>query len=145
MVRVRDVAVIVNDRLDEDADEYPAFAVIDEEIVQVPASTKVTSPEDESIVHTLVVELEYDFVPAPADAVADIVGGELESVYGPESPLNVNDRESAVITMSTAADVAEACGLLSVIDAVIVQVPASTKATSPEDESIVQTDVVELE
>ena len=58
MVRVRDVAVIVNDRLDEDADEYPAFAVIDDEIVQVPASTKVTSPDVGSTVHTLVVELE---------------------------------------------------------------------------------------
>lgn len=66
-------------------------------------------------------------------------------MYGPESPLNVSVRESAVITISTAADVAEACGLLSLIDAVIVQVPASTKVISPDDESIVQTDVVELE
>jgi len=56
------------------------LAVIDDEIVHVPASTNATSPDDELIVHTEVVELEYDFVPAPADAVADIVGGALESV-----------------------------------------------------------------
>lgn len=49
------------------------------------------------------------------------------------------------MTMSTDADVAEACGLLSVIDAVIVHVPASTNATSPDEESIVHTEVVELE
>ena len=49
------------------------------------------------------------------------------------------------MTMSTDADVAEACGLLSVIDAVIVHVPASTNATSPDDELIVHTEVVELE
>ena len=31
------------------------------------------------------------------------------------------------------------------IDAVMVQVPAETKVTTPEDELMVQTDVVELE
>ncbi|MFM8868258.1 MAG: hypothetical protein ACKOFZ_08260 [Ilumatobacteraceae bacterium] len=49
---------------------------MDAVIVQVPASTNVTSPDDELIVHTDVVELEYDFVPlpSPADAVDVIVG-----------------------------------------------------------------------
>ena len=107
MVRVRDVEVIVNDRLDEDADEYPAFAVIDEEIVQVPASTNATTPDDELTVHTLDVELEYDFVPAPADADADIVGGESESEYGPASPDNVRVLESDVIEKLIEDDVAD--------------------------------------
>lgn len=56
------------------------MAVIDDEIVHVPASTNDTTPEEELTVQTPVVELEYDFVPVPADAVADIVGGVLESV-----------------------------------------------------------------
>lgn len=58
------------------ADVYPPASVMDAVIVQVPASTNVTSPDDELIVHTDVVELEYDFVPlpSPADAVDVIVG-----------------------------------------------------------------------
>ena len=43
--------------------------------MHVPASTNETTPDDESTVHTEVVELEYVFVPEPADAVAAIVGG----------------------------------------------------------------------
>lgn len=43
--------------------------------MHVPAATNVTTPVEALIVHTDVVELEYDFVPAPADAVEVIVGG----------------------------------------------------------------------
>ena len=39
-------------------------------MVQVPASTKATSPLVELMVHTEVVELEYDFVPLPSPALA---------------------------------------------------------------------------
>lgn len=55
----------------------PPPDVMDAPIVQVPISTNVTTPLDELIVHTLVVELENDFVPdvEPADGVAVIVGG----------------------------------------------------------------------
>ena len=58
------------------AEEYPPPDVMDAEIVQVPASTNATSPDDELIVQTDVVELEYDFVPLPsaAEAVEVIVG-----------------------------------------------------------------------
>ena len=84
-------------------------------IVQVPASTNVTTPVEAFIVHTDVVELEYVLVPAPADAVDVIVGGvalpEYEALYEPAS---------------------------------IVSVPASTNVTTPVDEFTVQTDVVEL-
>jgi len=67
--------VMVNEMEAEVADAYVPFAAIDAVIVQVPASTKVTTPDDELIVHTDVVELEYVLVPAPADAVEVIVGG----------------------------------------------------------------------
>lgn len=49
---------------------YPPEAVISAAIVQVPASTKATKPVDELIVHTDVVELEYDFVPLPSPVLA---------------------------------------------------------------------------
>jgi hypothetical protein len=42
--------------------------------VHVPTSTKATRPEEELMVHTEVVVLEYDFVPLPAEGVAVIVG-----------------------------------------------------------------------
>lgn len=60
----------------EVAEEYPPPDVMDAEIVHVPASTNVTSPEEESIVQIDVVELEYDFVPlpTPAEGVDVIVG-----------------------------------------------------------------------
>jgi hypothetical protein len=48
----------------------PSAAVIEAEIVQVPAVTKATSPVLESMVHTDVSELEYDFVPLPTPALA---------------------------------------------------------------------------
>jgi len=67
--------VMVNEMEAEVADAYVPFAAIDAVIVQVPASTKVTTPDDELIVHTDVVELEYVLVPAPADAVEVMVGG----------------------------------------------------------------------
>lgn len=44
-------------------------------IVHVPASTKVTTPLELLIVQIDRVELEYDLVPLPADAVDVIVGG----------------------------------------------------------------------
>lgn len=40
-----------------------------------PVSTKSTTPLDELIVHTEVVELEYVIEPLPAVGVAVIVGG----------------------------------------------------------------------
>ena len=38
--------------------------------MQVPASTKATSPDEESTVQTEVSELEYDLVPVPSAALA---------------------------------------------------------------------------
>lgn len=67
--------------------------------MQVPASTKVTTPVEALIVHTDVVELEYCFVPAPADAVEVNVGGvalpAYVALYEPASMVRV--REIAVI------------------------------------------------
>jgi hypothetical protein len=67
--------------------------------VQVPAATNVTTPVDASIVHTGVVELEYDFVPAPTEAFEVIVGGvalpEYDALYEPA--LMVSVREIAVM------------------------------------------------
>ena len=40
--------------------------------------------------------------------------------------------------------VAEECDELAAIDAPIVQVPGATKATNPDEELMVQTEVVEL-
>ena len=67
IVKLLDVAV---------AAAYPLAAVIDEPIVQVPASTKATNPLEELTVQIPVVVLENDFVPElfPAEAVAVIVG-----------------------------------------------------------------------
>ena len=107
IVSVREVAVIVKDLLEEVADAYPALAVIEDEIVQVPASTNVTTPLDESTVQTEVVELEYDFVPEPADGVANIVGAESDNAYGPESPARESVRETAVIVKLIDAEVAD--------------------------------------
>lgn len=58
------------------ADAYVPPDEIDAAIVHVPASTNATRPDDELIVHTEVVELEYDLVPSPtpADGVDVIVG-----------------------------------------------------------------------
>jgi len=44
-------------------------------MVQVPAETKATRPEDELTVQTPVVELVKVLAPVPADAVAVRVGG----------------------------------------------------------------------
>jgi hypothetical protein len=78
-------------------------------IVQVPASTNVTTPVDALIVHTDVVELEYVLVPAPADAVEVIVGGvalpEYEALYDPASMVKV--REMAVIVKERELELAE--------------------------------------
>jgi hypothetical protein len=141
------VAVTVKLRDDAVAAAYPLAAVIDEPMVHVPASTKVTTPLDELTVHIPVVELENDFVPdpTPADGVADIVGGVAVIAYGPESPLRVSVRDAAVTEKLVAVADAAAYPPPEVIDAPIVQVPASTKVTTPLDESIVQILVVELE
>ena len=58
------------------ADANPSPEEIDAAMVHVPASTNATSPDDELMVHTDVVELVYDFVPlpTPADGVEVIVG-----------------------------------------------------------------------
>ena len=79
-------------------------------IVQVPASTKVTTPVDALIVHTDVVELEYCLVPAPAEAVDVMVGGvalpEYEALYEPASMVNV--REIAVMVNERELELADA-------------------------------------
>lgn len=146
-VSVRDTAVTVKLRDDAVAAAYPLAAVIDEPMVHVPASTKATRPLDELTVQMLVVELENDFVPelSAAEAVADIVGGVAVNTYGPESPLRVSVRDAAVTERLTSVAVAAANPPPEVIDAPIVQVPASTKATKPLDELTVHTLVVELE
>ena len=143
---VRDAAVTVKLLDVAVAAAYPPAAVIDEPIVHVPASTKATNPLDELTVHTLVVVLENDFVPelSAAEAVADIVGGVAVNTYGPESPLKVIVRDAEVTEKLTSVAVAAANPPPEVIDAPIVQVPASTKATKPLDELTVHTLVVEL-
>lgn len=72
--------------------------------MHVPASTKATRPVLELIVHTEVVELEYDFVPLPSPALAvDVIVGfvpavnEYVEVYEPASMVSV--REVAVVTV----------------------------------------------
>ena len=83
--------------------------------------------------------------PPPADAVAVIVGAVSVRRYGPLSPLRLKVLANAEIVKLAELDVADVYPPASVIDAVIVQVPASTNATSPDDELIVHTEVVELE
>lgn len=91
----------------------------------------------------------YDLVPLEGARLASdvIVGGdafpEYDDVYDPESIVRV--REIAVTVKLIESDVAAEYPSAPVIDAVIVQVPASTKVTAPELEPIVHTDVVELE
>jgi len=85
--------------------------------VHVPVDTKVTAPIDESTtVQIPVVELVYDFVPAPALAVDVTVGGEAvnpyDDEYEPESIVKVR-RGTTVI--SSVEDV----------DALYVPLPAS--------------------
>ena len=77
-------------------------------IVHVPVSTNATRPDDVFTVHIDVVELEYDFVPLPAEAVEVIVGfvpafNAYELEYEPElmvkvleSAVTVNVRDVAV-------------------------------------------------
>ena len=79
-------------------------------MVHVPASTKATSPVEALIVQTDVVELEYCFVPAPADAVEVIVGGvalpAYVALYEPASMVRV--REIAVIVNDLLLELAAA-------------------------------------
>lgn len=67
--------VMVNEIEADVAEAYGLLEVIVAVIVHVPASINVTTPVDELIVQTEVVELEYDFVPEPTDGVDVIVGG----------------------------------------------------------------------
>lgn len=55
---VRESAVMVKLIDEEVADEYPPPDVIEATIVQVPASTNATRPDEELTVQTEVVELE---------------------------------------------------------------------------------------
>jgi hypothetical protein len=114
--------------------------------VHVPASTKATNPDDEFTVQIPVVELVYDFVPAPALADDVTVGGEAvnpyEDEYEPESIVKV--RLAAVTEKLTSVAVAAAKVPPEVIVEPIVHVPASTKATTPLDKFTVQIPVVEL-
>jgi len=106
--------------------------------VHVPASTNVTTPVEELIVHTEVVELENVLLPAPALGVAVIVGGESLRAYVAALPERVSVRLAAVIVNVTAEAVAPAFAPSAVIEAPILQVPASTNVTTPEAESMVQ-------
>jgi hypothetical protein len=123
------------------------LAAIVAAIVHVPTATNVTRPDDASIVHTEVVELEYCFKPAPADAVEVIVGGVALSAYEPEyePELIVSVRELAVISNEIALAFASALRPSAEIEAAIEHVPMLTKVTTPVVASIVQIPVVELE
>ncbi len=83
--------------------------------------------------------------PLPADNDANIVGGDAFITYGPESPVNESVLVRAVISKLIGAAFAAAKPSAAVIEAEIVHVPAVTKTTSPELESMVHTDVFELE
>jgi len=148
-------AVVVGVGFDETVNEIDEavaaasvpFAAIVAAIVHVPAATNVTTPVDAFIVHTDVVELEYCFKPAPADAVEVIVGGVALNVYVPEyePELIVSVRELAVISNEIADAFANASLPLAEIEAAIVHVPMLTKVTTPVDALTVQIAVVELE
>ena len=56
------------------AESYVPSDAIDALSVHVPAVTKVTTAVEESIVQTLVVELEYERVPDPAEGLLASVG-----------------------------------------------------------------------
>ena len=147
VVVVTTTAVTENDLDVAVADVYPPLAVIADSIVQVPVSTKLTTPLDELIVQIPVVELEYDLVPElfPTDAVADIVGGVAVITYDPESPLSVSVREATVTEKLVEAVDAAAYPPPEVIDALIVHVPISTNVMTPLEVLIAHTLVVELE
>jgi hypothetical protein len=82
----------------------------------VPASTKATNPVDEFTVQIPVVELVYDFVPAPALAVDVTVGGEAVNTYDDEyEPESIVKVRRGTTVISSVADV----------DALYVPSPAS--------------------
>jgi hypothetical protein len=68
-------SVVVKLILGEVTEAYVESAAIVAVRVQVPAATKLITPVPETTVQTPVVELAYDFVPPPADAVDAKVGG----------------------------------------------------------------------
>lgn len=80
---VEDVGVdeIVNEMGEAVADACRPETPIVAPIVQVPAATNVTTPEDAFTVQTGVVELEYVLVPLPSDAVEVMVGGVASPEY----------------------------------------------------------------
>lgn len=110
--RVRLAAVIVNEIAVAFAEAYPPPEVIDAEMVHVPESTNATRPVLELMVHTDVVELEYDFVPLPSPALAvEVIVGfvptvnEYDEVYDPASIVSVRD-VAEVTVMSIVGELA---------------------------------------
>jgi hypothetical protein len=62
-------------------DEKPPAEVIEAAIVHVPALANAPRPVLELIVHTEVVELEYDLAPVPSPALAvDVIVGFVPTV-----------------------------------------------------------------
>lgn len=102
--RVRLTDVIVNEIAVAFAEAKPPAEVMAAAIVQVPASTKATSPVLELIVHTEVVELEYDLVPLPSPALAvEVIVGLVPTsnayvdVYEPASIVSVREVGAATV------------------------------------------------
>lgn len=96
IVSVRETAVIVKLTAVALAAEKPPASVISASIVQIPESTNETRPVLELIVHTEVVELEYDLVPLPTPALSvEVIVGLVPTVnayvdvYEPASIDNV--------------------------------------------------------
>ena len=119
--------------------------------MHVPVDTKVTAPIDESTtVQIPVVELVYDFVPAPALAVDVTVGGvavnTYEDEYEPESILKVRAINGVLLMLNVLVDeAADAYPKCAATVAEIEQSPVDTKVTAPLDEFTVHTEEVELE
>ena len=112
--------------------------------MHVPAPRRVTTPVDAPIVHTPEGEAVYVTVPAPAEGVPTAFGGESASVYDAAYEFNESVRDAAeMVNVRELADFASYVESAA-MDASIVHDPASTKETSPEEESTVQTDVVSL-
>jgi hypothetical protein len=116
--------------------------------VHVPESTNETNPDDELTVHTDVVDDEKVLVPAPALGVATAVGfvptsKAYDPLNAPPDSARLSVLEAAVTVNVSLDAVAAANPPAEVMLAPMVHVPASTKVTAPEPESIVHTDVVE--
>ena len=133
------------------ADAYDPLDPIDAVIVQVPAVTNATSPDEVLTVQTDVVKLEYVFVPlssGEAVAVADGFEATLNAYELKSEPIaNVRLVSAAALNENVrVVAVAEAYCPFWVIEAEIEQSPSlAPQVTTPVDESIVHTLVVELE